>query len=246
MEQQEYEILYKLEDNFWWHVGLRHLAHLSLKNMFKGKGLNILDAGCGTGANLVLLEEFGTAVGLDISPDALKYCKHRNLEHLTRGSVTNLPYKDGLFHVVISFDVIYHTQVGDDINALSEFHRVLRDEGFLILNLPAYNFLKSSHDKFIHTKRRYTRAEIVKKLGQTRFIIQKATYRNTFLFPLLLIIRFFKRIFPSEQSDLKPLPHRINDLFVLLLKFENRILQLMNFPFGSSVYCVVKKEGVKI
>ena len=78
----------------------------------------ILDVGCGTGANLVLLSQFGDAEGVDISPDALAFCRARGLENVRLGAAETLPYEDGRFDVVTAFDVVEH--MDDDVAGLRD------------------------------------------------------------------------------------------------------------------------------
>jgi ubiquinone/menaquinone biosynthesis C-methylase UbiE len=139
MEPSEYQMMYEVEDRHWWYVGMRRLTMQLLNGVYGNRPkLMILDAGCGTGAAAEYLSSFGTVTGLDLSPLALAFCRQRGLRRLNRGSVTQLPFPDGSFDLVTSFDVLYHKAVGAYQNALAEFHRVLKPRGRLLLGLPAY------------------------------------------------------------------------------------------------------------
>lgn len=251
MKKEEYKVMFNIEDDYWWYVGLRNLV-LSSINKFnhKKENLKILDAGCGTGK---ILESYKVhrVYGIDFSEEAIKFCKLRNLNYLLRGSICDVPFKDNSFDIVFSLDVLYHINVKDDLKTLEELYRVIDKNGILLLNLPAYNFLRSRHDEAIHTKRRYTIKDLKEKVEKAGFRIERITYRNTILFPLAVIKRIIKKIFLTNtekvESDLKPLPGLFNKLFTGFLFLENILLVSgLNFPFGLSLYCIArKKEAIK-
>jgi len=246
MERKEYEILYTIEDEYWWYVGLRDLVFSSIVK-FRGnvrKDSRILDAGCGTGAVLEGLNDYGESYGIDVSDEAIRFCKVRRLRNVIKASITEIPCVNDFFNIVTSLDVLYHMQVEDDLTALKELYRVLKDRGILILNLPAYNFLRSRHDEAIHTRHRYLKSEVRKKVENTGFDIVKLTYRNSFLFAIFLITRLLEKLKKRRavRSDLGLLPDFLNRFLVKILFFENRLLNKVNFPFGLSVFCVARKR----
>jgi len=246
MEKKEYEILYTIEDEYWWYVGLRDLVFSSIVK-FRGdvrKNSRILDAGCGTGATLEGLNDYGESYGIDISDEAVRFCKQRGLRNVIKGSVEEIPVGDDFFDLVTSLDVLYHRKVENDTKALKELYRVVKNNGILILNLPAYNFLRSRHDEAIHTRHRYLKSEVRRKVEKTGFHIVKLTYRNSFLFPIFLIIRLLEKGRKREnaKSDLRSLPDFLNRLLIKILFLENGLLNKVNLPFGLSIFCVAKKD----
>ena len=245
MKTEEYKTMYDIEDNYWWYVGLRGLI-ISTMNRLKLKELNvrILDAGCGTGKVLAGCAEY-RSYGIDFSEEAVGFCKLRGLNNIVRGSISHVPFKGFCFDLVMSLDVLYHTNVKDDVETLKEICRVMSGGGILLLNLPAYNFLRSRHDEAIHTRHRYTRRDLKERVQEAGFEIEKITYRNTFLFPIAVLKRIFEKYFTADDtaSDLKPLPFMVNKLFTYLLFLENRLIMSgIDFPFGLSIYCVARKK----
>ncbi|MGH7909894.1 MAG: class I SAM-dependent methyltransferase, partial [Thermodesulfobacteriota bacterium] len=189
METSEYKTMYEVEDSYWWYVGLRDLVFSYFKKQYPhGSGLKILDAGCGTGALLENLIEHGyrDVKGMDISEHALFYCKKRDLNQILLGSISKLPFRNNQFDLITSMDVLCCLQVVDDLSALREFYRVLKSYGRLILHVPAYKFLMSEHDKATHTGIRYSKDDLYRKLELAGFKIERITYRNSFLFPLVM------------------------------------------------------------
>lgn len=249
MEKEEYKIIYNIEHNYWWYVGLRKLVFASLDRFIQNKRNSmLLDAGCGTGSILGTCNGYST-YGIDISEEALKFCRLRNLKNILKGSICSLPFKDNTFNIIISLDVLYHLQVSDDLKTLKEMYRVTAQNGILLLNLPAYDFLKSMHDKMIHTRQRYTLRDLRDKVEKAGFSIEIITYRNTLLFPLIALMRIVKKYLSPDkrkiESDVKPLPVLINKLLQYILLLENRlIIGGLSLPFGLSIFCVARKKDM--
>jgi SAM-dependent methyltransferase len=242
MEKDQYEILYRLEETHWWYLGMRRMVDALLtRYLDRGRPLHILDAGCGTGGMLNHLRRFGSVVGLDFSDEALGFCRRRGLPHLARGSVERLPFADESFDLLTSFDVLYHMGVEDDRLALGEFRRVLKPGGLLLLRLPAYDWLRGAHDVAVHTRHRYSREELARKLRDADFQIQKLTYANTLLFPIAALKRMVEGTERSRRPDLEPLPAPINRALLGILSIEPALLRKVSFPWGLSLMAVAAK-----
>ena len=112
----------------------------------------ILDVGCGTGANLLLLSKFGEAEGVDVSEDALAFCRERGLDKVRLGAGEELPYEDGSFDLVTAFDVVEH--MDDDLAGLSECVECLRPGGRVLLFVPTFMFLWGLQDEVSNHRRR--------------------------------------------------------------------------------------------
>lgn len=241
MEDQEYERMFQLEETFWWHRGLRRVI-LSLVDPFlpEGRPLKILDAGCGTGGFLGELSTRGRVVGLDISPRALALARRRGHCDMVMGSVLSLPVAGDSLDLIVSMDVLYHRQVPDDGQALKEMVRCLRPGGLLCLNLPAYDWLTSGHDKVIHTARRYTRGKARRLLAREPLEILRLSHWNSILFPLVAILRLIRRRHDGE-SDVRPIARPLNAALLSVLRLEASLLKHISFPVGLSVAAVARK-----
>ena len=185
MNPQEYDLMYRVEDDHWWYVGMRAISGAMLAERLGGtRPARILDAGCGTGRNVLELDRLGEATGIDLSPRAIELSTRRSLRRLARASVGQLPFAAGTFDLVTAFDVLCHGAVLDERASLREFWRVLRPGGWLLLHLPAYAWLKSPHDRAVHNDRRYSTGDVRAMLNGAGFSIERMTYANTLLFPV--------------------------------------------------------------
>ncbi|MFC1577266.1 class I SAM-dependent methyltransferase [Candidatus Omnitrophota bacterium] len=244
MEKEEYRSMYELEGTHWWYAGLHDLLFSAIRGIFKERrDIRILDAGCGTGYVLKSLDKYGLPFGVDISETALGYCRQRGLSRIAGASVSRLPFADGSFDLVVSMDVLYHRQVEDDRTAIEEIRRVLADGGFLIADLPAYEFLKRRHDERVHTRRRYTKKDITRKLRDGRLDPVKVSYRNMFLFPAVLISALSSAGGKDAGSSLRRAAGPVNFALKNITKMENRIISRTGLPFGSSVFCIARKKA---
>ncbi|MEK7633237.1 MAG: class I SAM-dependent methyltransferase [Patescibacteria group bacterium] len=239
METREYKIMYEVEDSHFWYQGMRRITKTLLdKYLPKNKQLKILDAGCGTGRNILFLKNYGQVFGIDISQEAIKFCKKRKLTNLKLGNVDKISFKNKSFDVVACFDVLYHKQVKDYKKVIKEFYRILKPGGVLFIRVPAFQFLYGSHDIAVHTKHRFEKEELKILLKNNNFEVLKASYVNCFLFPLAILKRMLDK---SSVSDVKQINPILNWLFKIPLFFEAVLIKYFDLPFGLSVIIVAKK-----
>lgn len=209
--------------------------------------IKILDAGCGTGGMTKKLEHFGEVTGIDINPVAIKHAQLKNINNLKKASVMDLPFNNNSFDLIVSLDVLYHKMVTDDKKALSEFYRVLKPNGLVLIRVPAFEFLRGAHDITVETRHRYTADELKEKIEYVGFRIEKITYANMLLSIPLFVKRLFERrpafggVNKRGHSDTFLLPTLLNTFFYWYLRFENSLLNYINFPIGSSLIVVAKK-----
>ncbi|MEW6348998.1 MAG: methyltransferase domain-containing protein [Thermodesulfobacteriota bacterium] len=247
MEVEEYEIMFRMEEEHWWYMGLHRLVMQFLARGPRSGPLKILDAGCGTGK---LMERFIACghhvTGIDCHPEAMRFSCKRGVGPLVRGSVRDMPFRSDMFDMAVSLDVLYAMQPSEAIQALAEMRRVLKPGGDLILNLPAFEFLYSTHDVAVHTKHRYTRSEIRTALEYLGFSLELITYRNALLFLPAALVRIIKR-YKSKAghrvgSDLALPPPLVNKMLSTALSLENSLFGGgMSLPAGLSVFCLARK-----
>lgn len=246
MDPREYELMYRVEDQHWWYRGMESITCALIDDRIRPTSrLNILDAGCGTGAAMTTyLAEYGDVTGVDFHPQALEFCRKRNARRLACASVLDLPFDSASFDLVTSFDVLYERGVSSELTALREFARVLTDAGRVLLRLPAYDWLRGEHDRRVHTNRRYTKRGVRSLLEESGFIVEHLSHANMLLFPLAVIKRLGERIFPPREgtSDLSLEVGILNPVFKFVLASEAPLVSRTGLPFGLSVVAIGRKR----
>jgi SAM-dependent methyltransferase len=250
MQQHTYSIMYEVEGAHWWFVGRRRIIESFLEDIGRNlnaeplqgqqQPLNILDVGCGTGANLQMLSRFGAAEGVDVSVEALDFCRARGLAKVKQGAAESLPFDDNSFDLVTGLDVVEH--LDDDVAGLKEMRRVLRPGGRAVLFVPAFMFLWGVQDDVSHHRRRYTLPELKQKLEEAGMSLERATYANlTFFLPILIGRRLMRLTGWRPASENNITIGALNGFLGRIFGAESWWLRRMNFPFGVSIVCVAKR-----
>ena len=245
MEIELYDDIRRVEATHWWYAGRRAVVFDRLVRLLpRYTNPRVLDIGCGTGFNLELARAAGVrdAVGLDLSAKALSFCRQRGLRQLVRGDAARPPFGDQTFDIVLALDLIEHVE--DDRRAISGLWRVLKPGGRLIVFTPAFQFLWSVQDRASHHFRRYTAPELRTKLLDAGYAIDKLSYANTLLFPVVWGGRALLRASGrsgeySSENDLHP--RWTNSLLTRVFAAERRLLRYVDFPFGVSLVAVAAR-----
>jgi SAM-dependent methyltransferase len=247
MEREQYEIMRAAEDHHWWYRGMAHVTSELLRTRVgKSDAREVLDAGCGTGANLELLAPFGRVTGLDFSQRALDYCHARGAERLVRASVTDMPFADASFDLILSCDVLSEVGSPGDVAGLAEFARVLRPGGKLLLRLPAYAWLGGGrHDRAVETRHRFGKAELRAKLDAAGFDVEVLSHANALLFPLALGVRGLERVMPEREAraETSVPAGPVNAVFKALLSAEAPLVRSTGLPFGLTLISLATKRA---
>ena len=244
MMEHTYPLLYQLEETHWWYVGRRRIIASFVKKIcasITDHRPRILDVGCGTGANLKMLSEFGDAEGVDVSPDAVEFCRERGLPNVRLGAAEELPYESGSFDVVTALDVVEH--LDDDVGGLREMRRVLRPKGHALIFVPTFMWLWGVQDVVSNHRRRYTLPELRRAMEQAGFEVERTTYANITFLPPVFVVRTIMRLtgmtIDSEaRINISPL----NPFFARVFGAEAAFLRFVNFPIGVSGLCIARAK----
>ena len=202
--------------------------------------LRILDVGCGTGANLEMLSQFGNAEGVDVSDDALEFCKRKGLT-AQKGLAEQLPFVDESFDITTALDVVEH--LDDDVAGLKEMFRVTKKGGHSLIFVPAFMWLWGVQDDISHHRIRYTKKQIIERVERAGFTVERATYANFTFFTPILAGRTLMRVTgikPESENNVNV--SALNGFFGKLFSSERFWLKNFDFPFGVSIVLTASKS----
>lgn len=231
-------------DHFWFH-GFRRFVRPLLERAAAGRrGLRLLDCGCGTGNNLRMLRRYGRPTGIDITFSGLAYARRQGERLVARASATSLPFSDGCFDLVTSFDVIYAFDDRMAALAISEMHRVLAPGGHLVLNVAALPILRGNHSLLGGEVQRYTRPGLRAHLERAGFTVRRLTYTNASILPLVAGVRFAQRLRGHHESNAEMTipPAPVNRGLAALLAVEAAAVRFVDMPLGSSLLTLAQKR----
>lgn len=244
MDASYFARLSELEEGHWWHATRRALVVDQLQQLMAGDWLTprILDLGCGTGRLLMDLAALGQAIGVELSEDALALCRSRGHMNVIKATLLELPLADESIDLVTALDVLEHIQ--DDRAALRQCYRVLRPGGAMIILVPAHPWLWSLQDEVSHHCRRYTRRSLADAVTAANFCIERLTYINGLLLPVVVLGRLWLRVLLRfrdipDENDLHPA--WANGLLRRIFHAEIPIVRRRDLPAGASLLCIAKR-----
>ena len=229
-----------IQKDHWWYNARRDILKRMIEDLDLPDGPQILEVGCGTGANLGMLRKFGALSAMDTDEVSVNYAReHNNQVIIEKAPLPIIPFEVD-FDLICAFDVLEHIE--DDHRAMTSIYDQTKKGGYALLTVPAHPWLWSAHDEINHHKRRYTIRNFRTLLRKSGFGIQKISYYNTFLFAPVAAKRLIdKHIRKTESHDMELPPPVVNTALEHIFAAERFILPHFNFPFGVSLIAVCRK-----
>lgn len=242
--RNEFEEL-RRDSESWWYVTRRKLLRKAALQAVHGKReARLLDLGCNAQLEF---EESATHRVCNLQ-SSLKVLAFRQIEgdtNLVCSRIEELSLASNSFDAIVAGDVLQ--SVADDIVALREMRRVLKDGGLLCLTVPAYSFLWGEDDEVRGHQRRYTISELRRKLNNSGFHIQRASYFVASSFVPLVVGRAAKDLFHKSVTQHRdyPRPSRLGNAGMsAVLDAERHLMHYVNLPFGTRVVCWALKPAM--
>lgn len=242
--EQAYELqTHQVEEAHWWYRGRREIIRAVLDGLELPARARILDAGCGSGRNMVELAHYGTVIGAELSERAVAKARERGAGEVVCCSLEDLPFDGNSFDLAVCLDVIEH--LDDDLAALKELRRVVAPGGFLVVTVPAYQWLWSHHDVVNQHRRRYSRRRLLAVAARAGWRCERASYFNSLLLPVAVVARLLSRLTVKggdRSTDLWLPPKPLNGLLERPLLVEAALLRRgrWSLPCGLSVLAVLR------
>ena len=230
---------------------LAQLAHDLITELSPGKP-RVLDAGCGTGGLLRILQESGVnVVGLDSDEESLRWGKRQGrLSRILRADVGHLPFSDNTFDLSISSETLEH--VKDDAKALDELLRVSRR--YVLVTVPTHSYLWTDSDEILLHFRRYSRNDLQQLVLKSHGALLKL--RQYGFLPGLGVL-FYKVASPlfgiggSKQADTGTLPlacrfkipRMLDRCLGLAFQAELTLSRRGLLPWGHGWWALIRKDA---
>lgn len=201
---------------------------------------DLLDVGAGSGVFSRQLVEAGVAgEAWCLDPGyAEEHIESRNGHEIR--FVRRVP--GGGHQLVLLMDVLEH--VPDDVALLRQHTRDLPPDGLVIISVPAFQALWSSHDVFLGHQRRYTRVGLEAVVRAAGLRVRRSRYFFGLLLPVVAILRWLERWRPGAgqpASALRRYPRPVNAVLTLIHDLERKALFPVNRLGGLTVFCVASR-----
>lgn len=243
------ELTHAAERSHFWFRGFRRFVRPEVARAAGGRGaLRLVDCGCGTGANVEWLRSYGDAYGFDLTWNGLALAREMGRRRLARASIAAIPLAEASVDVATSFDVFQCLPDDAERAAIAELWRVLRPGGRLVMTVAAFEALRGSHATLSEEVRRYTPRRLRALVQGAGFEIDRLTFLNASLFPVILPVRLAQRLkggghVPAGEFEITVPSAPVNAALSAALWVESALLKMVDMPIGSSILCHARKPG---
>lgn len=234
---QNYRDLYQ---RHWWWRARRRLILTAIEEIRCRAGTtSILDVGCGDGLFFDQLARFGDVEGVESDPSLISVRgPWRNKIYLSPFDRTFQPGKR--YSLILMLDVLEH--FSDAASSLSCAVELLDSNGTLVLTVPAFPCLWTSHDDLNKHFKRYTKKRLTSDLLQAGMRIVKCQYFFHWTFAPKLILHFKEKCFGAHYS-VPTVPHPlVNEMLLRFSIAEQKLFRNASVPFGSSIIAIGQNQ----
>jgi len=235
---RRYRELY--ERHWWWRAREEFVLETVRRHLPAGGSRSILDVGCGDGLLFDRLAAFGEVQGVESDASLIGPANpHRHRIHVGPFDASFAPGKR--YGLILMLDVLEH--LPDPAGALRRAVDLLEPDGLLVVTVPAFRLLWTTHDDLNHHFTRYTkhRFAVLARAAGVRVI--RAAYFFHWLFPAKLVTRLIEGVAHPRPSSPRVPARWINEPLYRLSRLEQRLLTPLGLPFGSSLLAVGRRPS---
>ena len=232
----QYRELY--ETHWWWRARERFILATIRGLRPQGNWGSILDVGCGEGLSFDCLSKFGEVEGVETNPSlATKNDRWKHRIHLLdfEAFQSNKQYS-----LILMLDVLEH--FSNPTACLRRSETLLDSTGSLLITVPAFSCLWTTHDDLSRHVSRFTKKSLSELISRTGLKIHACCYFFHWLFPVKILIHYKEMCFQTNPVVPKVPAGNVNALLYRLAILEQRVFSTVSLPFGSSLLAVCTKR----
>jgi 2-polyprenyl-3-methyl-5-hydroxy-6-metoxy-1,4-benzoquinol methylase len=225
--------------HWWWRARERVVLAELTRLLPPGGWRRALDVGCGDGLLFPALRSLVSAVE-GVEPDrtlVTSASREDGIIHVRPFDATFTP--DTTFDLILFLDVLEHLE--DPEGAVDHAAALLDPGGVVLVTVPAFRHLWTSHDDLNHHQTRYTRAEMTKLLSSHLTIVE-ARYFFRWVHLAKLVQRGVEKIRQPRTALPSLPPPPLNNLLYAASRIDEAALSWLPLPLGSSLLVVARKE----
>ena len=237
MDNKTFSRQIKNQKKHWWFQARKNIIDKIISSINLKKKNNILDFGAGSGVNIDMLRKYGL---VDIH-EQNKYARAAiKKEKKIKNLYSTLRIKKNFYDLILLADVIEHVEQPKKL--LKNLKKFLKKDGYILITVPAYQFLFSKKDRVLGHYRRYNKELLKKELSG--FKVENISYFNTFLcLPIAILTLLNKFLKRDYIKKVETTPNFIlNKLCYIIFTAEKYFIKYFNLPFGISIYVLAKND----
>jgi len=237
MDNKTFSRQIKNQKEHWWFQARKNIIDQIISSINLKKKNNILDFGAGSGVNIDMLRKYGL---VDIH-EQNKYARAAiKKEKKIKNLYSTLRIKKKFYDLILLADVIEHVEQPKKL--LKNLKKFLKKDGYILITVPAYQFLFSKKDRVLGHYRRYNKELLKKELSG--FKVENISYFNTFLcLPIAILTLLNKFLKRDYIKKVETTPNFIlNKLCYIIFAAEKYFIKYFNLPFGISIYVLAKND----
>jgi 2-polyprenyl-3-methyl-5-hydroxy-6-metoxy-1,4-benzoquinol methylase len=237
----QYALNYReLYENHWWWRTRENLILATIGRLRpQGNWGSILDVGCGEGLFFDRLRKFGEVEGIETNPSLVREeNRWRHRIHLSAFDATFEPNKK--YSLILMLDVLEH--LPNPIVYLRRAEELLDPMGNLLITVPAFSCLWTTHDELNHHVSRFTKKSLLELISRTGLRIHDFKYFFHWVFPVKLLIHYKEMCFRGAPVIPRVPARNVNALLYRLSMLEQKLFSSMSLPFGSSLLAICSQK----
>jgi SAM-dependent methyltransferase len=229
-------------------VASRCYALGQLSAEFGDREVTVLEVGCSSGFMLRDLKEglpHAQIVGADVVKGPLEALARTGLGiPLLRFDLTRCPLESESCDAVVSLQVLEHIE--DDVAALAQTHRILKPGGVAVIEVPAGPHLYDAYDRALKHFRRYRMSELLDKLAQTGFRVERRSHLGFLLYPAFAAVKRKNQWLAKKNDDDALVRQQASatsksKLLSAAMRIELALGRLLRYPTGIRCLVVARK-----